>query len=164
MIFWTHHGTIIDFWKNIDPCFFLLYSKTLTWQKMSRKLFRQDMFSCKGDHLAFEEYMLFWGTHLYISHSFEFWPLPTMNMSHNVNHNMNHIEQMSTLTKAHLEEEGLPIEETFILPEYQLLYECIWVLRNPLCDKTPLFAWNGHEFQGCSDSDTFNSLTLDLST
>ena len=19
MIFWTHHGTIIDFWKNIDP-------------------------------------------------------------------------------------------------------------------------------------------------
>ena len=22
MIFWTHHGTIIDFWKNIDPWLF----------------------------------------------------------------------------------------------------------------------------------------------
>ena len=41
--------------------------------------------------------------------------------------------------EAHLEEVGQPVDETFILPEYQLLYECIWVLRNPLCDKTPLF-------------------------
>ena len=48
--------------------------------------------------------------------------------------------------EAHLEEEGLPIDETFILPEYQVLYECIWVLRNPLCDKTPIFSWNGFEF------------------
>ena len=48
--------------------------------------------------------------------------------------------------EAHLEEVGQPVDETFILPEYQLLYECIWVLRNPLCDKTPLFTWNGTEF------------------
>ena len=48
--------------------------------------------------------------------------------------------------EAHLEAVGLPVDETFILPEYQLLYECIWVLRNPLCDKTPLFTWNGTEF------------------
>ena len=41
--------------------------------------------------------------------------------------------------EAHLEEIGQPVDETFILPEYQLLYECIWVLLNPLCDKTPLF-------------------------
>ena len=51
--------------------------------------------------------------------------------------------------ESYLTEEGLPVDETFILPEYQLLYECIWVLRNPLCDKTPLFWWhmNSQEFQ-----------------
>ena len=31
--------------------------------------------------------------------------------------------------EAHLEEEGLPVDETFILPEYQLLYESL--LQSP---------------------------------
>ena len=47
---------------------------------------------------------------------------------------------------SYLYNEGQPVEEKLILPEYQVLYECIWMMRNPLCQKSPLFLWTGQEF------------------
>ena len=47
---------------------------------------------------------------------------------------------------TYLYEDGQPVEEKLILPEYQVLYECIWMMRNPLCQKSPLFLWTGQEF------------------
>ena len=38
--------------------------------------------------------------------------------------------------------QGLPVEEKLVLPEYQVLYECIWLLRNPLSNHNPLLRWN----------------------
>ncbi len=49
---------------------------------------------------------------------------------------------------------GLPVDEKLVLPEYQVLRECFWMLRNPLCDKTPLFVFDkdNNEFRSNRES------------
>ena len=42
----------------------------------------------------------------------------------------------------HFLSQGHPVEEKLILPEYQVLYECIWLLRNPTSNQNPLLRWN----------------------
>ena len=42
----------------------------------------------------------------------------------------------------HFLDQGHPVEEKLVLPEYQVLYECIWLLRNPASNQNPLLRWN----------------------
>ena len=46
------------------------------------------------------------------------------------------------IVESHYLEQGLPVEEKLMLPEYQVLYECIWLLRNPISNQNPLLRWN----------------------
>lgn len=37
---------------------------------------------------------------------------------------------------------GVPVDDKIKLSEYQVIRECLWILRNPLCKRTPLFRYS----------------------
>jgi hypothetical protein len=55
----------------------------------------------------------------------------------------NYVRDMETAMLA----SGMPVDEKLMLPEHQVLQECLWILRNPLCNKTPLFRFNSRSQQ-----------------